>query len=165
MKKLWLLMLSMLQWSAYAWGAEYISVHTLCKTDEQVLFSCHIQGAKVLSVCGSSDLGAKQGYLKYRFGKQGLVELEHPKGNSKTQQAFLYTFSLSEAHIRQASEATLSFSRGKYLYEVYNSIFDAEAFSNGVRVITPDRIITLECVGPIIGNLDKVGDVVPHGKP
>ena len=167
MKKLLVFMISLCQLSAYAWGKEYISVHTLCKKGEQVLFSCPIQGAsaKILSVCGSHDLGAKRGYIKYRFGKRETVELEYPKGNNKTQQAFLYTFSLSEEHIRQASEASLSFSRGKYLYEVYNSIFDAELFSNGVRVITPERTVTLECMAPIIGNLDKVGEVVPHGKP
>ena len=148
-------------------GADYISVHTLCKTGEQVLFSCRIQGgsAKLLSICGSANLGSKQGYLKYRFGKKGIIELEHPKGSKTTQQGFRYRFTLSEDPAKQASSAILSFKRGSYVYEVFDSVFDTDSFAKGVRVTTPDRVITLECARPVIGNLDKVGVVVPHGKP
>ena len=145
-------------------AADFIRVDTLCERGEQVLFSCLIdrKPAKILSLCGSMDLDAKRGYLQYRFGTTTKIELEYPPSPKNSQNAFRYGFSLNEAQIRQASIVAVSFNRGDYRYEVFESIFSADAATNGVRVTTPDRTIAdFSCTQPIVGSLDKLAGVVP----
>jgi len=65
---------------------------TLCANGERVIFSCTLrQSAKVVSVCASKDLTNEQGYLQYRFGRPGKIELEFPKDRTNTQQQFEYS--------------------------------------------------------------------------
>jgi hypothetical protein len=65
---------------------------TLCARDERVIFSCPIKKpAKIVSVCASKDLTADRGYLQYRFGLPGKIELEFPKDRKGTQEKFQYT--------------------------------------------------------------------------
>src|SRR5213592_2066971 len=65
---------------------------TLCARDERVIFSCPIRRpAKIVSLCASKDLTSETGYLQYRFGLPGKVELEFPKDRTGTQQKFQYT--------------------------------------------------------------------------
>lgn len=66
--------------------------NTLCAKDERVIFACGLRRpAKIVSVCGSKDLTRDTGYLQYRFGLPGKVELEFPKDRTGTQQKFEYT--------------------------------------------------------------------------
>ena len=66
--------------------------NTLCARDERVIFSCALrQTAKIVSVCASKDLTNEKGYLQYRFGLPGKVELEFPKDRTNTQQQFEYS--------------------------------------------------------------------------
>lgn len=62
-------------------GAETSPGLSLCATEETVVFSCRTVGkkAKLLSLCGSKVLDEKTGYIQYRFGQPGNVELEFPK--------------------------------------------------------------------------------------
>lgn len=146
------------------YAADFIRIDTLCERGEQVLFSCLIdrKPAKILSLCGSSDLGARRGYLKYRFGTTAKLELEYPPSTRNSQRAFRYGFSLSEDHVRQASIMAVSFSRGNYRYEIFESIFPTNSAKQGVRVTTPDKTIAaFSCAQPIIGSLDKLAGVVP----
>ncbi len=65
---------------------------SLCATDERIIFSCVLrQPAKIVSVCASKDLTNEKGYLQYRFGNPGKVELEFPKDRTNTQQQFEYS--------------------------------------------------------------------------
>lgn len=65
---------------------------TLCAADERVIFSCGLrQPAKIVSVCASKDLTSEKGYLQYRFGLPGKVELEFPQDRTNTQQQFEYS--------------------------------------------------------------------------
>ena len=146
------------------YAADFIRVDTLCERGEQVLFSCLIdrKPAKILSLCGSTDLDARRGYLKYRFGTTAKVELEYPPSPKNSQRAFRYGFSLSEAQIRQASTMAVSFDRGDYRYEIFESIFPTDSAKQGVRVTTPDRTIAdFSCAQPIVGSLEKLAGVVP----
>ena len=53
---------------------------TLCAADERIIFSCTLrQPVKIVSVCAAKDLTNEKGYLQYRFGLPGKVELEFPK--------------------------------------------------------------------------------------
>jgi hypothetical protein len=65
---------------------------TLCVADERVIFSCLLrQPAKILSVCGAKELTNEKGYLQYRFGMPGNIELECPTDRTNTQQQFEYS--------------------------------------------------------------------------
>src|SRR6266404_2428089 len=67
-------------------------LNTLCAQDERVIFSCPVKRpAKIVSVCASKDLSSDRGYLQYRFGLPGKVELEYPKDRQGTQRKFHYT--------------------------------------------------------------------------
>ena len=66
--------------------------NTLCAKDERVIFSCPVKRpAKIVSVCASKDLTGDRGYLQYRFGLPGKIELEYPKDRNGTQQKFKYS--------------------------------------------------------------------------
>jgi len=66
--------------------------NTLCAADERVIFSCALkQPAKIVSVCASKDLTSDKGYLQYRFGLPGKVELEFPQDRTNTQKQFEYS--------------------------------------------------------------------------
>ena len=54
-----------------------LQVNTLCAKDERVIFACVLkQPAKIVSVCASKNVTSETGYLQYRFGLPGKVELE-----------------------------------------------------------------------------------------
>ena len=66
--------------------------NTLCAKQERVIFSCLLRRpAKMVSVCASKDLTSDKGYLQYRFGVPGKIELEFPKDRANTQQQFEYS--------------------------------------------------------------------------
>ena len=68
------------------------ALNTLCAKDERVIFSCLLRRpAKMVSVCASKDLTSDKGYLQYRFGVPGKIELEFPKDRANTQQQFEYS--------------------------------------------------------------------------
>ena len=65
---------------------------TLCARDERVIFGCVLkQPAKIVSICASKNLTNETGYLQYRFGLPGKIELEFPKDRTGTQQKFEYS--------------------------------------------------------------------------
>ena len=71
-----------------------LQANTLCAKNERVIFSCPIRkSAKIVSVCASRDLTSEKGYLQYRFGLPGKIELEFPKERTGTQQKFEYNHS------------------------------------------------------------------------
>src|SRR5438128_10829064 len=54
--------------------------NSLCAKDERIIFSCITKrAAKIVSLCASKDLTNDRGYLQYRFGLPGKIELEFPK--------------------------------------------------------------------------------------
>src|SRR5712691_7480717 len=73
-----------------------LQANSLCAKDEHIIFSCAVKRtaklpAKIVSLCASRDLDKERGYLQYRFGLPGKVELEFPKGRQGTQQQFRYS--------------------------------------------------------------------------
>lgn len=54
-----------------------------CREQEQTFFNCKLHGGKVVSVCGSKKLTTTSGYLQYRFGAHGRLELEFPASTTK----------------------------------------------------------------------------------
>src|SRR5262249_11408484 len=73
-------------------NADELQPNSLCATSEKIIFSCPVKRpAKIVSLCASKDLTSDRGYLQYRFGLPGKVELEFPKDRTATQQKFQYS--------------------------------------------------------------------------
>jgi len=112
---------------------------TLCAKDERVIFSCPVKRpAKIVSVCASKDLTSDRGYLQYRFGLPGKIELEYPKDRQGTQQKFRY----SHYFRAQFDMTEIGFSIDGYEYSVfddYNGEEKPAVTSRGVSVTAPGK--------------------------
>lgn len=90
---------------------------SLCRAEEQVIFSCPVaKAAKLVSLCGSKNLDNRRGYLQYRFGKPGAVELQFPGERANTQLAFRY------AHYfrAQVDRIEVTFDHNGYRYVIFD---------------------------------------------
>ena len=136
---------------------------TLCAADEQVIFSCPIKRpAKLVSLCASKDLTKTKGYLQYRFGLPGTVELEFPKTRESTQVAFKY-----KHYFRAQVDSTeISFTNAGYEYTVvddYNGEEKPAVSMQGVTV-TPSsggKEVTLACRERAKANFSQLADILP----
>lgn len=113
--------------------------NTLCAKDERVIFSCPVKRpAKIVSVCASKDLTGERGYLQYRFGLPGKIELEYPKDRNGTQQKFHY-----KHYFRAQFDLTeIGFTIDGYEYSVfddYNGEEKPAISSQGVSVTAPGK--------------------------
>jgi hypothetical protein len=113
--------------------------NTLCAKEERIIFSCPVKRpAKIVSVCASKDLTSDHGYLQYRFGLPGKIELEFPKDRNGTQQKFQYTH-----YFRARFDLTeINFTIDDYQYQVfddYNGEEKPAISSQGVSVTAPGK--------------------------
>jgi hypothetical protein len=113
--------------------------NTLCTRDERVIFSCPVKKpAKIVSVCASKDLTRDRGYLQYRFGLPGKIELEFPKDRTGTQQKFQYTH-----YFRARVDLTeINFTIDGYQYQVFDTYQGEEkpaVSEQGVSVTAPGK--------------------------
>src|SRR5436853_4175730 len=90
---------------------------TLCEKGERIIFSCPVKRpVKIVSLCASKDLTSERGYLQYRFGLPGQIELEFPKDRKGTQQQFHYTH-----YFRAQFDLTeITFAINGYEYQVFD---------------------------------------------
>src|SRR6266852_7953826 len=113
--------------------------NTLCARDERIIFSCPVKKpAKIVSVCASKDLTSERGYLQYRFGLPGKIELEFPKDRTGTQEKFHYTH-----YFRARFDLTeINFTIDGYEYQDfddYNGEEKPAISSQGVGVTAPGK--------------------------
>jgi len=113
--------------------------NTLCAKGERVIFSCPVKKpAKIVSVCASKDLTSDRGYLQYRFGLPGKIELEYPKDRKGTQEKFHYTH-----YFRAQFDLTsINFAIDGYEYSVfddYNGEEKPAVSMEGVSVTAPGK--------------------------
>src|SRR5216684_6796426 len=113
--------------------------NTLCDKDERIIFSCLVKRpAKIASVCASKDLTSERGYLQYRFGLPGKIELEFPKDRKGTQEKFQYTHYFRP----QFDMTSINFTIDGYEYSVfddYNGEEKPKTSSQGVSVTAPGK--------------------------
>lgn len=140
---------------------------TLCRQGEEVFFSCPVKdGTRVVSLCGSPRLTAREGYLQYRFGRPRKLELEHPKRRQEAPQTFRY----AQYSRYQVDRVAVSFRRGGFTYTLFDS-YEGDASPparhQGVQV-TPSgagrKEVTLECRGAAAGNLYSLSSILPCDK-
>lgn len=89
---------------------------SLCKPDEQTLWSCSAK-SKTYSVCASGDLDGASGYMQYRAGTMSAIELSYPEGFRHPKGAFAYSL--------LAKGASLEFENKGYQYAIYEPLMGA----------------------------------------
>jgi hypothetical protein len=139
---------------------------TLCAKDERIIFSCPIKRpAKIVSVCASKDLTSENGYLQYRFGLPGKVELEFPKDQKGTQQKFQYTHYFRA----QFDMTSINFTIDGYEYSVfddYNGEEKPAVSQQGVSVTAPGKPkeVSFVCRSKPTADYSDLQAVFPNGQ-
>ncbi|HSW17536.1 MAG TPA: hypothetical protein VLJ86_09940 [Ramlibacter sp.] len=106
---------------------------SLCKAAETTIFNCSVSGStKFVSLCGSKDVTRDAGYIKYRFGRPGKIELEYPSGTKDTQQKFRY------AHYwrSEVDRTEVTFDVNQHSYTLFDSSEGNETTAERVRGIS-----------------------------
>lgn len=91
-------------------GAE----QTMCQTHEEVYFSC-LTGKKIVSVCASGNISPNNGYVQYRIGIPGKIDLEYPKLPDPP----IGRFSISDISGGNLNIRHIKFNSGSYNYVIY----------------------------------------------
>jgi hypothetical protein len=144
---------------------------SLCSPVEHIIFSCTTKAtakhpAKIVSLCASRDLAKERGYLQYRFGLPGSIELEFPKGRQGTQQQFQYSH-----YIRYKVDLTeINFDIDDYQYQIFDNYNGEEKQSvteQGVYVTSSGKSkdVTFVCRGKAKSDFSSLEDVLPREKP
>lgn len=125
-----------------------LQLGTLCEKDEKIVFSCPVaRTAKIVSLCSSQELTKEKGYLQYRFGLPGKIELEFPKQREAAAKSFKY----SHYFRAQVDLTEIKFSSDGYEYSVFDDYNGEEKTVHHVQgiTITPNmgKDITLKCRG------------------
>ncbi len=143
--------------------ATVVQPSSLCRAEEQVIFTCVAAGsAKLVSLCGSKLLDHRRGYLQYRYGKPGAIELQFPQARANTQLAFRY------AHYfrAQVDRTEISFDNQDYryiLFDYYEGDVKPVVAVAGVRVGkhgTKGRETELQCQSRPASKLGSLETVI-----
>lgn len=108
---------------------------TLCQSHEEVYFSC-TTGNKVISLCASGNISPDNGYVQYRFGVPGRIELEYPDMPYPPKNRFL----ISDISGGNISFTHVKFKSGGYDYVIY------QGFPSGLYIKKRGRdVLNLTC--------------------
>ena len=142
--------------------------NSLCDASERVLFSALVKGSdKLVSICSSPRIDKQQGYLQYRFGRPGQVELEFPSSRQDTQKAFAYT-----RYTRPlVTYLTVKFTTNGYSYSIHQDFNDEikRAEKDAYVVVAPvgkedddAAAKTIHLQKMVKGSLTNLEDLVPN---
>lgn len=143
--------------------------NSLCAQTEHIVFSCRTKAAKrsastagkIVSLCASPDLTREHGYLQYRYGLPGKIELEFPGSRTGTQQVFQYTH-----YMRYQVDLTeINFQIDGYEYQVfdtYNGEGKPAMAEQGVSVTAPGKpkTVSFTCAGKAKADYGDLADVL-----
>lgn len=90
---------------------------TLCRPDETVIFSCPT-GAHTVSICASKTLSRTEGYMQYRYGADGKIDLSYPDLSTRPADAF----TVGNLSFSGGGGSWLRFSKGPYVYTIFSAI-------------------------------------------
>jgi hypothetical protein len=137
---------------------------SLCAKNENVVWSCEtVRDRKLASVCSSKVLEETRGYVQYRFGRVGQIELEFPRERVNTQAAFKY----SRYTRYMVTYLKLEFVSGGFTYTISDdSNYEEKPGRRDADItVTPmsanAKETRLRCRLPVAGSLMKLEDVVP----
>jgi len=137
---------------------------SLCRSEEQVIFTCTTIGsAELISLCAAKSLDSRRGYLQYRYGKPGAIELQFPQARANTQLAFRY------AHYfrAQVDRTEISFDNQDYrytLFDYYEGDVKPPITKAGVRISKHGtaRGTELQCQTKSTSKLGNLETVIPR---
>lgn len=142
--------------------ATALQPNSLCAKDEHIIFSCAVKRpAKFVSLCASPELTKDRGYLQYRFGLPGKIELEFPQDRQGSPQKFRY----SHYFRYQVDLTEIKFAIDGYEYSVfddYNGEEKPAISTEGVSVTAPGKPkdVTLVCRSKPKADYSALGDVL-----
>jgi hypothetical protein len=143
-----------------------VQVTSLCTKGEKIVFSCPLKrSTKIVSLCSSTTFTKTQGYLQYRFGVPGKVELEYPKNRVGSQKAFHY----SHYFRYQVDLTDISFSLDGNTYTVFHQ-FNGEEKPKisefGLTVAPPNKKeVQYSCRGRAKADFGDLPDVFENEFP
>jgi uncharacterized protein len=115
---------------------------TLCKSTEDVVYSCTLQSKKIVSFCASKDAGPTTGFMQYRTGRsQSNLEMSFPKELSPAKNHFKFV-----ARRLGGAPAVSFWSDGKR-YSVFHTYATHEAGLIVSRGQPPVRDSYTKCLG------------------
>ncbi|HSS19188.1 MAG TPA: hypothetical protein VLL54_03880 [Pyrinomonadaceae bacterium] len=143
--------------------------NSLCARSEQVIFSCAVKregsrqstANKLASLCASRKLSKEEGYLQYRFGQPGKVELEYPNTRTGTQQLFTYTHYMR--YQVDLTEIWFTVDNNQYqIFDTYNGEEKRVVSQEGVSVKLPDGVkdVTFVCRTKVKADYSMLADVL-----
>ncbi len=137
----------------------------LCTKTEKTIWTCTIQKSmKIASVCASKDLDSSKGYVQYRFGKAGKIELQFPASKEKTQEQFRY----SRYTRPLVTYLTLTFENNGFTYKIedVNNNEEKPPINDAyISIVSPEgRGTELHCTQPTKGSLMKLEDIIPKSE-
>ena len=144
--------------------ASALQPDSLCAKNEHIIFSCSVKRtAKVVALCASPELTKDRGYLQYRFGLPGKIELEFPKDREGSQQKFRY----SHYFRYQVDRTEITFEINGYEYSIFDDYEGEEkprTSSQGVTVTAPGKPkdLTLVCHGRAKVDYDTLDAILPN---
>ena len=128
-------------------SGDQLQPDSLCALEERTIFSCPVENsAKIVSVCASKDLASDRGYLQYRFGLPGKIELEYPEDRKGTQEKFQYSHyprsqlkgARTHIHFNIDGDEYKVFDDANYFFRE-SDIAHEVPYRLGVSVIAPDK--------------------------
>jgi len=136
---------------------------SLCRAEEQVIFTCVVAGsAKLLSLCSAKFLDHRRGYLQYRYGIPGAIELQFPQARANTQLAFRYA-RYSRARVDR-TEISFDTQGNRYtLFDYYDGDVTPSIAVAGIRVGkhgTKGRETELRCQSRPVSKLGSLEPVI-----
>jgi len=143
--------------------------NSLCAKSEQIIFSCGVKrtgsrkatGNKIASLCASRKLTREEGYLQYRFGLPGKVELEYPATRTGTQQLFEYNHYMRFQV--DLTEIWFTIDGIQYqIFDTYNGEEKPVVAEEGVSVRLPDggKDVTFVCRTRVKADYSMLADVL-----
>ncbi len=142
--------------------------NSLCAKDEHIVFTCPVKRtakhpAVIASLCASADLDKERGYLQYRFGLPGKVELEFPKDRHGTQKQFRYSHYFR--YQVDLTEIKFQIDINEYsVFDTYNGEAKPAVAEQGVNVSAPGRTkdTTFICRTKPQADYSTLQDILPH---
>jgi hypothetical protein len=143
-----------------------VEATSLCMKGEKIVFSCPLKRlTKIVSLCSSKNFTKTQGYLQYRFGVPGKVELEYPTNRKESQKAFHY----SHYFRAQVDLTDISFSLDGNTYTVFHQFNGEEKpmiSEFGLTVATPKKKeVQYSCRGRAKADFGDLPDVFENEFP
>ena len=119
----------------------------LCAANEQTLWHCVFKNHKSSALCASAHLTANQGYLQYRFGVPGSIELAFPSSREQSHDAFRYAYYFRY----QANYDTVRFTNNGVAYSLAS--YDSSDGVSLVQTVTlaDQKDKEMQCVKKVSG--------------